>query len=95
MIPVIGTTILILERHIMSEIIRHAETCQVKMAKSSKLTEAVVAQFEFEKTLNVVINKAVKISMKWNGKCYEGRSAGMDFESSGPAISKTKTGIRG
>jgi hypothetical protein len=65
------------------------------MAKSSKITEAVVASFEDKVSLNVVVNKTVKISMKWNGKCYEGRSAGMDFESAGPAITKTQTGIRG
>ena len=79
----------------MSEIIRHAETCQVKMAKSSKMTEAVVQDFQDKVMLNVIVNKAVKINMKWNGKCYEGRSAGMDFESAGPVISKTTTGLRG
>jgi multidrug resistance efflux pump len=65
------------------------------MAKSSKMTEAVVQDFEEHSILNVVVGKAVKISMKWNGKCYEGRNAGMDFESVGPTISKTSTGIRG
>ena len=79
----------------MSVISRHSETCMVKMAKSSKNTEAVVESFEERVKLNVIINKAIKISMKWNGKKYEGRSAGMDFESDGPAVSKTQTGIRG
>ena len=79
----------------MSEILRHSNTCLIKMAKSAKLTEAVVSAFEDKKLLNVVVNKAVKISMKWNGKCYEGRSAGMDFESEGPTVTKTQTGIRG
>jgi hypothetical protein len=65
------------------------------MAKSSKNTEAVVESFEERVKLNVVINKAVKISMKWNGQKYEGRSAGMDFESNGPTITRTQTGIRG
>jgi hypothetical protein len=65
------------------------------MAKSSKITEAVVSDFEDKVMLNVVVNKTVKISMKWNGKCYEGRSAGMDFESAGPTVSRTQTGIRG
>jgi hypothetical protein len=37
----------------------------------------------------------VKINMKWNGQCYEGRSAGMDFESQGPTITRTQTGLRG
>ena len=79
----------------MSEVLRHSNTCLIKMAKSAKLTEAVVSAFEDKKLLNVVVNKAVKISMKWNGKCYEGRSAGMDFESEGPTVTKTQTGIRG
>jgi len=79
----------------MSEIVRHGETCIIKMAKSAKETKAVVESFEDRVKLNVVVNKAVKISMKWNGRCYEGRSAGMDFESAGPAVTRTTTGIRG
>jgi hypothetical protein len=79
----------------MADILRHSDTCLVKMAKSSKMTEAVVSDFEDKKILNVVVNKAVKINMKWNGKCYEGRSAGMDFESQGPTVTKTQTGLRG
>jgi hypothetical protein len=79
----------------MSTIIRHSDTCQIKMAKSSKMTEAVVQNFEDKVLLNVIVNKAVKISMKWNGRCYEGRNAGMDFESNGPTITRTQTGSRG
>lgn len=79
----------------MADNIRHSDTCQVKMAKSSKMTEAVVDQFIFEKQLDVIINKAIKISMKWNGQCYEGRSSGMDFESAGPTVTRSQTGVRG
>ena len=79
----------------MNTIIRHSNTCMIKMAKSSKMTEAVVESFEDKVKLNVIVNKAIKINMKWNGKKYEGRSAGIDFESDGPAVSKTQTGIRG
>ena len=79
----------------MSQLLRHSDTCQIKMAKSSKMTEAVVQDFEDKVLLNVIVNKAVKISMKWNGKCYEGRNAGMDFESAGPTVTRTYTGIRG
>jgi len=75
------------------EIIRHAETCTVTVG--SRTVEAVVDQFIFERILDVVLNKSVKLKMKWNGRCYEGRSAGMDIESSGPKITKTQTGIRG
>ena len=79
----------------MATILRHSDTCLIKMAKSSKMTEAVVQDFEDKGLLNVVVNKAVKISMKWNGKCYEGRNAGMDFESAGPTVTRTSTGTRG
>jgi len=79
----------------MSEITRHGDTCLIKMAKSAKMTEAVVESFEDKVKLNVIVNKAVKISMKWNGKCYEGRSTGMDFESAGPTVSRSQTGLRG
>jgi hypothetical protein len=65
------------------------------MAKSAKMTEAVVQVFEDKVLLNVIVNKAVKINMKWNGQCYEGRNAGMDFESNGPAITRTQTASRG
>ena len=79
----------------MADITRHGNTCIIKMAKSAKETTAVVESFEDKVKLNVIINKAVRISMKWNGKCYEGRSTGMDFESAGPTVSKAQTGLRG
>ena len=79
----------------MSEITRYSDTCLIKMAKSAKETTAVVESFEDRVKLNVIVNKAVKISMKWNGKCYEGRSTGMDFESDGPTVSRSQTGLRG
>ena len=79
----------------MSEIVRHGETCLIKMAKSAKETTAVVESFEHKVKLNVIVNKAIKISMKWNGQYYEGRSTGMDFESAGPEVIRTSTGTRG
>jgi hypothetical protein len=79
----------------MAEILRHSNTCLIKMSKSSKMTEAVIQDFQDKKILNVIVNKAVKISMKWNGRYYEGRSAGMDFESDGPTVTRTQTGTRG
>ena len=79
----------------MTDIIRHSETCQVKNLRNSKLVESVVADFTYQKKLNVVINKEIKLNMVWNGRCYEGRAAGMDFESGGPTVQKSTTGIRG
>lgn len=79
----------------MSVMSRHSETCTVKQADSSKTVEAVVQEFVEHSKLNVILNKSVKLSMKWNGKVYEGRMAGLDFISEGPSISRTQTSVRG
>lgn len=76
----------------MATIIRHSDTCQVKIAKGSKTVEAVVDQFVFEVALDIILNKSVKLKLRWNGKCYEGRTAGMDIETDGPTVTYTQTG---
>ena len=79
----------------MTTVTRHSETCVIKQVPANKTVEAVVHEFVENDKLTVILNKAVKIPMKWNGRIYEGRAAGMDFESNGPSISKTQTSIRG
>ena len=79
----------------MSTTLRHSDTCQVTQTSSNKLVEAVVQDFRQEEVLHVILNKSVKMAMKWNGKLYEGRMAGMDFVSAGPTVSKISTSIRG
>jgi hypothetical protein len=76
----------------LATILRHSDTCQINVAGSSKTTEAVVQDFVEKESLTVIVNKTVKIGMLWNGKRYEGRSAGMDFESAGPTITRTQIG---
>jgi hypothetical protein len=75
--------------------LRHSDTCQVKQTSSNKLVEAVVQDFRDKEMLTVILNKSVKMAMKWNGKVYEGRMAGMDFISNGPVVTKTQTSSRG
>ena len=79
----------------MSTVSRHSDTCQVKQVASNRLAEAVVQDFRENEMLTVILNKSVKMAMKWNGKCYEGRMAGMDFTSNGPSITKIQTASRG
>jgi hypothetical protein len=79
----------------VSTITRHSDTCQIKQVSSGKIVEAVVQDFQEQVVLHVIVSKAVKIAMKWNGKLYEGRMASMDFVSNGPNISKTSTSTRG
>jgi len=79
----------------VNTVTRHSDTCQIKQSASGKIVEAVVQDFQQHVVLHVIVSKAVKIAMKWNGKVYEGRMASMDFVSDGPALSKTSTGIRG
>ena len=77
------------------EVIRHDDKCMVKSSRSSSLVEAAILDFNDKSRMTVVINKAIKLTMVWNGKCYEGRYAGLDFESAGPKVTKTTTSIRG
>lgn len=79
----------------MSDILRHSNTCAVKQAASGKTVEAVVHEFKVEDRLIVVLNQSVKLAMKWNGRVYEGKMAGLDFTSDGPSYKTTKTTIRG
>ena len=75
----------------MTEVIRYGDKCTVKQANNSKTVEAEVFSFKEGSSLTVVLNKSVKLPMVWNGKLYEGKMAGIDFTSTGPTISKTKT----
>jgi hypothetical protein len=79
----------------VSTIRSHSDVCDVKNVTSNKIVEAVVQDFKELDTLYVIINKSVKLAMKWNGRVYEGRMAGMDFVSNGPKISITRAGSRG
>ena len=79
----------------MSTMTRHSDKCIVTQVSSKRDVEAEVMQFNEGRNLTVVMNKSVKLLMNWNGRIYEGRMAGMDFESNGPKISKTMTSSRG
>lgn len=79
----------------MSTVSRHSNTCIVRQANSGKEVTGEVMAFNEGRNLTAVINKSVKILMNWNGRIYEGRSAGMDFESAGPSITRTQTASRG
>jgi hypothetical protein len=74
------------------EIKRYGSTCKVKQVKNSNTVDAEVYDFTERQTLTVVVGKSIKVPMKWNGKLYEGRMAGIDFVSEGPSVSVTKTG---
>ena len=79
----------------MIEVKRYSDTCDITNVSSNMLVEAVVQDFKENETLHVILNKSVKLALKWNGKIYEGRMAGMDFHSRGPKVSITHTGSRG
>jgi hypothetical protein len=76
----------------MATITRHSDTCIVTQVSSGREVKGEIMSFNEGRNLTVVMNKAVKLMMTWNGRLYEGRSAGMDFTSNGPTISKTQTG---
>jgi hypothetical protein len=73
------------------EVTRYGTKCLLKKANSSKAEEVEVFSFSEHKNLTVVLGKEVKIPMKWNGKMYEGKLAGIDLLSDGPVIHKAKS----
>lgn len=64
----------------------NSDKCDVKAVASGKIMDAEVMAFHDKRNLTVAINKSVKLLMTWNGRMYEGRAAGMDFESTGPKV---------
>ena len=52
--------------------------------------EADVMSFKEGQFLSVAIAE-MKINMKFNGKLYEGKAAGMDFTTPGPKVFKQYT----
>ena len=64
----------------------HDTTCKVKSFTSGKEIIAVVERFVEKKSLSVVVEKSIRIDLRWTGHCYEGRTAGMDFTSDSPKI---------
>lgn len=68
-----------------------SDKCTVKAVASGKEMSADVIAFHDKRNLTVAVN-TVKLLMNWNGRVYEGRMAGMDFESIGP---KTITQYKG
>ena len=75
------------------EVNRVGKTCVVQqVGNSSKTAVAEVHEFKEKDHLTVVLNKSVKLPMKWNGKMFEGRMAGIDFVTEGPKVNKSTTG---
>jgi hypothetical protein len=73
----------------------HSDKCTVIAVASRKVTEADVIAFHDKRNLTVAINKSVKVLLNWNGRKYEGRAAGLDFESDGPKPITTYNSPRG
>lgn len=76
----------------MTTTLRHENTCVIKEDLGGKTAEAEVIFFRDQEKLSVLLNKAVKIHMAWNGKQYHGKAAGMDFFSDGPKTWNIRTG---
>lgn len=73
----------------------HSDKCTVKAVASNKEMEADVIAFHDKRNLTVAVNKSVKVLLTWNGRKYEGRAAGLDFESEGPKPISTYNSPRG
>jgi hypothetical protein len=71
---------------------RFENTCEVTQESTGRKVQAEIMAFNEGRNLTVVMNKSVKLLMNWNGRCYEGRMAGLDFISNGPKGQKYTEG---
>ena len=78
----------------MKQVERISETCKITQSNNGKVVEGVVYEFKENKSLIVVLNKSVKLTLNWNGRIFEGRMAGIDFTSPGPEVKKSVIGGR-
>lgn len=60
------------------------QVCKVRSVPGNRIAEGVVMEFQPGVSITAVVNKTMKIIMRFNGRVYEGRAAGMDFETTGP-----------
>lgn len=74
------------------EVVRIGKTCEVRQSTKSNTVIGEVHEFKERERLVVVLNKSVKLNMRWNGRVYEGAMGGLDFVSEGPTVTKNKTG---
>jgi hypothetical protein len=74
----------------MEDLSKYNETCKLRQVAKNIEADAVVQDFISQIRLTVIVNKAIKVLMYWNGQVYEGRAAGMDFTSDGPLLIKPK-----
>lgn len=63
------------------------DKCKLTCTSNGITMDADVLLFKEEQFLSVAIAE-MKISMKFNGKLYEGKAAGMDFTTPGPTVTK-------
>ena len=73
----------------------HSDKCTVKAVASGKEMDADVIAFHEKRNLTVAVNRSVKLLMTWNGRMFEGKAAGLDFESDGPKQISTYNSPRG
>jgi len=73
----------------------NSDKCTVKAVASGREMDAEVIAFHEKRNLTVAINKSVKLLMTWNGRMFEGKAAGIDFESTGPKVVTEYKSIRG
>ena len=73
----------------------YSDKCTVTAVASNKTMDAEVMAFHAGRNLTVAVSRSVKLLMTWNGRCFEGRAAGMDFEGAGPAAMHNARSSRG
>lgn len=67
-----------------------SDHCDVVCLDNNRIVKASVLDFKEHKTLIVVLNQSIKLTLKWNGRKYLGNSSGLEFSSDGPTVTSYK-----
>lgn len=69
-----------------------SDTCIVTCLENSNKVTAEILEFRDKVKLVVALNRAIKLTLNWNGRKYLGKSSGLEFVSDGPEITTFSTG---
>lgn len=68
------------------------DTCELICEDNGRKFVVDVLGFQQHKYLDISLERSVKISLRWNGKIYEGSMGGKSFVTDGPELQNVRNG---
>ena len=68
------------------------DTCEILCEDNGRKMVGDILSFKENQYLTVVLEKELKLELRWNNRIYEGRMGRLSFTSEGPVIRNFKQG---